>query len=337
MSGIQRVLVTGGAGYVGAVLVPALLDVGHEVVSLDTHWYGKDVLDAVAGDERLEILEGDIRDPEMVRKAMAGCDAVIHLAAISNDPSADLDEVLTKEVNLDAVKLLVDEAVSAGVKRFVNISSSSVYGVREEQDVTEDLELLPLTIYSRCKCDAEEYVRETSKAHSGFVGINLRPATVCGWSPRLRLDLTVNILTMHAWRNGVITVFGGAQKRPNIHIADVVEAYVQSLGWPAEVVDGEAFNIGYENHTVMEIAEMVRSEFADGEVDIIVTDTNDPRSYHISSEKISRLVGFEPRHTLRDAVRDLKGAFDSGSVQDWDDTRYYNVKHMLSLGVGEPD
>lgn len=335
MSGIQRVLVTGGAGYVGAVLVPALLDAGHEVVSLDTHWYGKDVLDAVAEDERLEIIEGDIRDPEAVRGALAGCESVIHLAAISNDPSADLDEVLTEQVNLDAVRLLVDEAVLAGVQRFVNISSSSVYGVREEPDVTEDLELQPLTIYSRCKGEAEEYVRATSEVHPGFVGINLRPATVCGWSPRLRLDLTVNILTMHAWRNGLITVFGGAQKRPNIHIADVVEAYVQSLDWPAEVVDGEAFNIGYENHTVMEIAEMVRSEFADGEVDIVVTDTDDPRSYHISSEKISRLVGFVPKHTLRDAVRDLKRAFDSGAVQDWDDTRYYNVKHMLSLGVGE--
>ena len=241
----RQVLVTGGAGYVGAVLVPKLLAAGHRVKVLDLYLYGDHVLDSVKDHPGLEQVKGDIRDRALLERVIPGCEAVIHLACISNDPSFELDPDLGRSINYDAFIDLVDVSKASGVRRFVYASSSSVYGIKEIENVTEDLELKPLTDYSKYKAMCEDVLLK--KREPGFVTIILRPATVCGYSPRLRLDLTVNILTSHAVNNRKITVFGGQQMRPNIHIEDVTDLYVKSLEWPDGLVDGDVFNAGYDN------------------------------------------------------------------------------------------
>ena len=328
---MSRVLVTGGAGYVGAVLVPKLLAAGHEVRVLDLYLYGRDVLAAAAGDPRLEQVEGDIRDDAAVERAVAGCDAVLHLACISNDPSFDLDPELGRSVNHEAFLPLVRAAKRAGVRRFVYASSSSVYGIKDVPDVTEDMPLEPLTDYSRYKAICEEEL--LAERAPGFVTLTLRPATVCGWSPRLRLDLSVNILTNHAVHNGAITVFGGEQLRPNIHIDDTAELYLLALSAPDHLVDGRVFNAGWENKSIIEIAEMVRGVVGE-DVEIVRTPTDDLRSYHISSELIRRELGFVPRRTIAEAASDLVAAFGDGRVPDpMTDSRYYNVRRMQELAL----
>ncbi|MEK6236906.1 MAG: SDR family oxidoreductase, partial [Planctomycetales bacterium] len=254
------------------------------------------------------------------------CDAVIHLACVSNDPSFELDPELGKSINYDAFGPLVSASVDAGVQRFVYASSSSVYGLREEDNVTEDLALKPLTDYSKYKALCEEVLLDARQP--GFTPLIVRPATVCGHATRLRLDLTVNILTNHAVTNGKIKVFGGTQRRPNIHIADMVEFYIQSLRWDSDRISGKTYNAGYHNLRVMEIAEIVRSVVGE-QVPIETTPTDDLRSYHISSEKIRRELGFEAKHTVEDAVRDLAAAFEAGLIPNsMTDDRYYNIKTM---------
>jgi len=317
--------VTGGAGYVGSALVPALIAARHRVTVLDLYLYGRNVLASSRGPALTEV-QGDLRDAAAVNRALAGCDAVIHLACISNDPSYELDPALGKSINYDAFRPLVVAAREAGAKRFIYASSSSVYGIKDEAEVPEDLPLEPLTDYSKCKALCEDVLAEERRP--GFVTVVVRPSTVCGYAPRLCLDLTVNILTNHAVNNGRITVFGGAQKRPNIHIADMVGLYLNLLKQPDDPIDGQIFNAGYENHTVMEIAEMVRDALG-RPVDIVVEPTDDDRSYHVSSAKMRRALGFEPAHTIADAVRDLKAAFDNGRVSDpLGNPIYFNIKQM---------
>jgi nucleoside-diphosphate-sugar epimerase len=329
MSNLKTVLVTGGAGYVGSVLVPKLLDQGYNVKVLDLYLYGKDVLDTVEDHPNLTQICGDMRDRELLESIMPGCDAIIHLACISNDPSFDLDPALGRSINYDAFFDLVDVAKKEGVKRFIYASSSSVYGIKQEPNVTEDLPRDPLTDYSKYKAMCEDILLKAREP--GFVTFILRPATVCGYSPRLRLDLTVNILTNLAVNNNKITVFGGAQKRPNIHIEDVTDLYVQSLAWPDERIDGKIYNAGYENHQVIEIAECVK-DVVGRDVEIVVTPSDDHRSYHISSEKIKNELGFEPKHSIQDAVQDLVSAFEAGKIPNpLTDTRYSNVKKMQEL------
>lgn len=326
---VKRVTVTGGAGYVGAVLTPKLLEAGYEVCVLDWMAFGTQPLAAVAGHPRLTVVEGDLRQRDVVERAMAGADAVIHLACISNDPSFELDPSLGKSINLDAFPMMLDVAKACGVRRFVYASSSSVYGVRSEPDVTEEMHLEPLTDYSRFKAECERLLLEAREP--GFETLTIRPATVCGMSPRLRLDLIVNILTNLAYHDRRITVHGGDQRRPNIHIEDITDLYVQSLQWPAELVDGRTYNVGADNHTVAELAEIVREEVSRtvGPVEVVTEPVNDPRSYHISSEAIARDLGFRPRRSIRDAVRDLVQAFEAGAVPDArTDPRYYNIRTM---------
>ena len=325
----RQVLVTGGAGYVGAVLVPKLLAAGYRVKVLDLYIYGDNVLDSVKDHPGLEQVKGDIRNRALLERVIPGCSAVIHLACISNDPSFELDPDLGKSINYDAFIDLVDVSKASGVGRFVYASSSSVYGIKEIENVTEDLELKPLTDYSKYKAMCEDVLLK--KREPGFVTIILRPATVCGYSPRLRLDLTVNILTSHAVNNRKITVFGGQQMRPNIHIEDVSDLYVKSLEWPDGLVDGDVFNAGYDNHKVIEIAEMARLAVGE-DVTITTTPTDDNRSYHISSEKIRRSLGFSPSRSIHDAVNDLVSAFGAGKIPDaLTDARYFNIKTMQNL------
>jgi len=325
---MEKVLVTGGAGYVGAVLVPKLLESGYNVKVIDTMWFGKECLDSVK--DKCEIIKGDIRDYKLVDECLNGIDYVIHLAAISNDPCSDLNPEITKQVNFEATKELVKRAKEKGVKRFIYASSSSVYGIKEEPNVTEELPLEPLTIYSQTKVWAEEVVKQANDEN--FTTVIIRPATVCGYSPRLRLDLTVNILTEHAINKGKITVFGGEQKRPNIHIEDITDYYIQLLKTPKEKIAGKIFNAGYENHALIEIAEMVK-KVVGKQIKIERTETKDLRSYRISSEKIKKELGLEPKKTILDAVADLKEAFDSGLIPNSSDTIYRNIERMKELNI----
>ncbi|MBC8232349.1 NAD-dependent epimerase/dehydratase family protein [bacterium] len=329
---IKKVFVTGGAGYVGSVLVPKLLDSGYHVKVLDLYIYGNDVLDAVKNHPNLEQVKGDLRDRDLLEKSIPGCDAVIHLACISNDPSFELDPELGKSINYDAFTPLVEISRDSGVRRFVYASSSSVYGIKEEENVTEELSLEPLTDYSKYKALCEEILLRYQSRD--FTTVIVRPATVCGYSPRLRLDLTVNILTNHAVNLGRITVFGGEQKRPNIHIEDITDLYVDLLSRPDGQVAGKVWNAGYENHRIREIAEIVRNVVGKENVEIVTTPTDDLRSYHISSEKIECDLGFVPKHTIEDAVQGLCDAFASGKISNpMDDIRYYNVKMMQAIGL----
>ena len=334
---IARVFVTGGAGYVGAVLVPKLLDAGYDVTVADLFLFGDYLPPDSAKPPRLTRLALDIRDQAALRAALPGHQAVIHLACISNDPSFELDPALSRTINFDCFEPLVAIARESGVERFVYASTSSVYGVSESANVTEDHPLVPLTDYNRYKALCEPRLFKYQSPE--FTAVTIRPATVCGYSPRLRLDLTVNILTVSAIETGRITVFGGSQQRPNIHIEDMTDLYVSLLTMDAARIAGRTYNAGYQNRTVAEIAEIVRGVVA-AEVpgrerlEIVTTPSNDLRSYHISSERIARELGFVPKRTIEDAVRDLCRAFAEGRVPDaLADVRYYNVKAIQARGL----
>jgi nucleoside-diphosphate-sugar epimerase len=321
-------MVTGGAGYVGSSLVPKLLAAGYEVSVLDLYIYG-DVFSDLSSNPRLTEIKGDVRNPLDVQRALSGCDAVIHLACISNDPSFDLNPDLGRSINYDCFRPVVKASKDAGIKRFIYASSSSVYGIKNNVNVTEDLPLEPLSDYSKYKAMCEEVLEE--ERESDFVAVTLRPATVCGYARRLRLDLTVNILTNHAIHNGRITVFGGDQLRPNLHVEDMTDLYLRLLEAPDEVINGKTWNAGYHNLKVREIADMVRNQVGKS-VDIVVTPTDDHRSYHVSSEKIKKDLGFSARRTVSDAIVDLTQAFQAGKVPNaMTDDRYYNIKRMQAL------
>lgn len=331
----NKVFVTGGAGYVGSLLVPELLAEGYQVTVFDMLYYGDHFLPK--DNPNLKVIQGDIRNTDALAQALAGHDAVVSLACISNDASFELDEALSTSVNLNAFEPMVKAAKDAGVKRFIYASSSSVYGVSDKPDVTEDHPLVPLTLYNKYKGMCEPILQ--SYADDTFTGVIFRPATVCGYAPRLRLDLSVNILTNHAVTNNKITVFGGSQLRPNLHIQDYVDAVKLFLVADAAKVQKEIFNVGYQNKSIMEIAEIVKKVVAEefpekAEIDIVTTPTDDIRSYHINSDKIKRVLGYEPKYTIEDAVRGLCKAFRDGKLpnsmaDDW----YYNIRTMKKISA----
>ena len=324
----QSVFITGGAGYVGAMLVPRLLQEGHRVTVLDLMIYGEDVLPK---NSALTLIKGDIRNQELMKSSIPGHDVVIHLACISNDPSFELNPELGKSINLDPFRPMVEISKNAGVKRFFYASSSSVYGIKDEPNVHEDMPLEPLTDYSVFKMNCEEILSEYQS--DKFTTTTIRPATVCGYSPRQRLDVVVNILTNLAYHKRDISVFGGAQLRPNIHIADMVEIYVVLLNAPKEKIAGEIFNGGYENYSVLQLAEAVRDVIGE-DVVLKTTPTDDNRSYHVSSKKIADVLGFAASHTIKDAVSDIKNAFEKGLLPNsLDDEMYFNIKRMQSINL----
>lgn len=322
---MNKVFITGGAGYVGAVLVPKLLKKGYQVTVLDLMIYG----DVLPQHPALKIIKGDIRDQPLLQKILPGQEVVIHLACISNDPSFELNPTLGKSINLDAFLPLVKLSREFGVKRFIYASSSSVYGIKQERNVHEEMALEPLTDYSRYKAECEKILAQYQA--TDFTTVTLRPATVCGYSPRQRLDVVVNILTNLAYHKREITVFGGEQLRPNLHIEDMTDLYCLLLTLPSDRVAGQVFNTGYENHAVRELAETVKSVIGD-DVKLITTPTDDNRSYHISSEKIARELGFVPQNSIRDAVKDLQQALAQGDLPNsLTDEYYFNIKRMQSI------
>ena len=325
---MQKVLITGGAGYVGHVLTPRLLAAGHQVTVYDKLFFGC----RFPNSPNLRVVEGDIRDRAKLQPLFEGQDAVLHLACISNDASFELDENLSKTINYDCFERIVTDAKEAGVKRFVYCSSSSVYGVSNSPQVTEDHPLIPLTLYNKFKGMCEPLLWKHMA--DDFTCVTIRPATVCGYSPRTRLDLSVNILTNLAVNKGQITVFGGDQMRPNLHINDMCDAYQLLLEVPSEKIAGEIFNCGYQNMTIKDIAVLVRKVVAEvfpdrAGVEIVTTPSNDLRSYHINSDKIRRMLGYTPKRSVEDAVRDLCRAFQGGRLPNsLDDDLYYNVRRM---------
>ena len=325
---MNKILITGGAGYVGAVLVPNLLENGYVVTVLDLMIYGENVLPS---HPNLNAVKGDIRDQALLQKLLPGQDAVIHLACISNDPSFELNPDLGKSINLDAFRPLVEISKNSCVKRFIYASSSSVYGIKKEPNVHEEMTLEPLTDYSRFKADCEKILAEYQS--NDFTTVTIRPATVCGYSPRQRLDVVVNILTNLAYHKREISIFGGDQLRPNIHIADMAAAYLVLITAPKEKIAGKIFNAGYENQPVREIAQTVKTVVGD-DVNLITTPTDDNRSYHISSQKIKDEIGFKTTHTIQDAVEDLCAAFDKGLLPNsLEDEMYFNIKRMQNISL----
>src|SRR6266567_6610676 len=306
----MRVLVTGACGYKGTVLVPKLLNSGHEVTAIDTMWFGN----YLKPHKNLTVEKTDVRDADKI--TLDGLDAIIHLSSIANDPCGDLDPKLTWEVSALATMQLADKAVRNGVRRFIYASSGSVYGVKEEARVTEDLELKPISEYNKTKMVAERVL--LSYANEMVVQI-VRPATVCGCSLRMRLDVSVNMLTMQALTHGRITVFGGSQVRPNIHIDDVTDLYVFLLEHPEH---HGIYNAGFENLSIMQIAERVVAQFP---AEIAVQSSNDPRSYRINSDKLLA-TGFMPRKTVGDAIREIIAKHQRGELKD--DDRHYNLRWM---------
>ena len=321
---------TGGAGYIGSVLVPELLADGRHVTVLDRLFFGRGTLPAAS--DRLDVVEGDIRNDQLIDEVLrAGrFDAVIHLAAISNDPTSELDPELTKVVNKTAVDSIMHAAKHHGVARFLYASSASVYGIKDTEDVTEDLELEPITLYARYKAEGEDTLWEL--CDDSFCGVAVRAATVCGYSPRLRLDLTINILTEHAVNRGKICVFGGSQMRPNIHLGDLTRFYRTLLTAPRDAIQGKPFNVSQSNATVLALAEMIRDE-VDSAVPIDIVPSQDNRSYHLSAERAAKDLGFAPERPLVEAVRELVAALRDGRVPDATDQVYRNIDLMK----GDPE
>jgi len=329
----KSVLVTGGAGYVGSLLTPQLLDLGYKVTVYDIMYFGDEFLPK--SNPNLKVVKGDIRDAKKLSQSCKSIDVVINLACISNDASFELDEKLSTSINLNAFEPMVVAAKQAGVKRFIYASSSSVYGVSDAPDVTEDHPLVPLTLYNKYKgmCEPVLFKHQSSE----FVCVTIRPATLCGFAPRQRMDLSVNILTNHAINNRKITVFGGSQKRPNLHIQDMVDLYKLLLTVPDDRIAGQIFNAGFQNMSIMEIAQIVKrvvqQAFPEkGDIPIVTTPTDDIRSYHVNSDKIQRVLGFRAKHSIEDAVRDLCAAFKAGKLPNsMEDTFYFNVRRLKSL------
>jgi nucleoside-diphosphate-sugar epimerase len=322
---MKKILITGGAGYVGTLLTPQLLDLGYEVIVYDTQYFGC----FLNKHQNLTVLKKDIRDIDSFKKACEDVKVVLHLACISNDPSFELDENLSKSINYDCFEDLVITAKNAGVKRFVYCSSSSVYGVSDQPDVTEEHPLVPLTLYNKYKGLCEPILFKHKS--DSFECVVLRPATVCGYSPRMRFDLSVNILTNHAVNNKKIKVFGGTQLRPNLHIQDMCDFYKLLIEAPKEKIQGEIFNAGYQNQSILNIAEIVKkvvlSEFPEIKtIDLQIESSNDLRSYHINSDKVKKVLGFQPKFTIEDAVKDICDAFKAGKfINSMDNSDYFNV------------
>ncbi len=335
ISKFKSIFVTGGAGYCGSLLVPKLLELGYKVTVYDTLFFGSAHLPL--GHKNLKLIQGDIRNVKLLSESVANHEVFLNLACISNDSSFELDESFSTSINMDAFEPMVITAKKAGVKRFVYASSSSVYGVSSEKNVTEDHPLVPLTLYNKYKGMCEPILN--AYASDKFIVTTFRPATVCGYAPRLRLDLSVNILTNHAITNNEIKVFGGEQLRPNLDIRDYVSTCLTLINAADKQINKDVFNVGYQNMKIKDLADLVKKivseQFPDrDEIKIKTTPTDDLRSYHINSDKIKQKLNFFPKYSIEDAVRGLCIAFKAGKIRDsMKNTSYYNIQTMKMLKV----
>lgn len=312
---MKNILITGGTGYVGTLLTETLLKEGHKITVVDTMWFGN----YLEEHKNLTLIKTDILNIDSI--PMEGIDTIFHLANIANDPTGDLNSKLTWEVNVLASKLLVEKAIKSGVKQFIYASSGSVYGVKEEDQVTEDLDLIPISDYNKTKMVSERVFLSYKDQINTVI---IRPATVCGYSKRMRLDVSVNMLTMQALTNKKITVFGGNQTRPNIHIQDMVNVYLHFL--ENNTLTG-IYNAGFENISILDIAQKVANKI---NAEIIVSESNDPRSYRLNSDKLL-LTGFKPQFTVQTAIDEITENYNKGILKDED--KYYNLKIMKELGL----
>ena len=296
----MKILVTGACGYKGTVLVSKLLLAGYEVIAFDIMWFGN----YLSPHDGLRVIKGDVRDTASV--PLDDVDAVIHLSSVANDPCGDLDPQLTWEISCLSTMRLADKAVRMGVKHFIYASSGSVYGVKTEQQVTEDLELLPLSEYNKTKMVGERVLLSYSK---DMIVQIVRPATVCGLSPRMRLDVSVNLLTMQALTKNEITVLGGDQTRPNIHIDDITDLYLFLLRRPE--LQG-IYNAGFENMSINDMALLIQ---ASTNAEILKMPSNDPRSYRLNSDKLLA-TGFSPKKNVDIAIREICAAYQRGELEN---------------------
>ena len=331
----KSIFITGGAGYVGSSLIPDLLKKNYKVAVYDIMYFGDHFLPK--DHPNLKIIKGDIRDHRKIKKVCEGYDVFINLACISNDSSFELDENLSKSINFDAFEPMVISAKESGIKRFIYASTSSVYGVSKEKNVTEEHPLVPLTLYNKFKGMCEPLLfKHTNKNFSGVV---FRPATVCGYAPRQRLDLTVNILTNFAVNKNEIKVFGGEQLRPNLHIKDYCDAVELLIIAEKNKIENQIFNVGYQNMSISEIAQLVKEvvekEYPNKEkIKIKKTSSADNRSYHINSEKIKKILGFEPKRSIAMAIQDLCGAFKKGKITNsFENDFYFNVYRLKRINA----
>lgn len=329
MKQFKKIFITGGAGYVGSALVPSLLKKGYNVTVYDLYLYGDTLLN-LKDNSNLTQIKGDIRNKKKLIDSSKDSEAIIHLACISNDPSYELNPALGKSINYDAFFNVLGAAEKNNIKRFIYASSSSIYGVKKEKNVTEETSPDPLTDYSKYKLECEKVLLKSNL--NGLEYVIVRPATICGYAPRLRIDLTVNILTLNALINNKIKIFGGKQLRPNINIKDMVRAYETLLETSGKKINGEIFNVGYQNRTVENIAGIVKKVINDDSLKFEYLPTTDIRSYHINSDKIKRILNFEPEYTLENAVQSLVDAYNNGLIKDGlSNPVYHNVKLMKNL------
>ena len=330
---MKKIFITGGAGYVGSRMVPFFLEKGYNITVYDTLYFTKNFLPL--DHKNLNVITGDIRDDQKILECSMNHDVFINLACISNDTSFALDEKLSTSINLECFEPMVLAAKKAGIKRFITASTSSVYGVSDKKDVKEDHPLVPLTLYNKYKGLTEPLL--IKHLDDDFTGVVFRPATVCGFSPRQRLDLTVNILTNHAYHNNKIIVYGGNQLRPNLHIQDYIEVVDLFINSPAQKINKQIFNVGYQNLTVLEIANKVKKIIEEKNkinVQIEITESDDNRSYHINSDKIFDHLGYKPKRTVEDAILELIDAFDNNKLANtFNDNIYYNVKRLQEISA----
>jgi|TARA_B100001964_G_C14240976_1_gene605009 nucleoside-diphosphate-sugar epimerase len=329
----KSIFITGGAGYCGSRLVPQLLNEGYKVTVFDTLYFGDEFLPK--SNKNFTLIKGDIRDAKKLKESCKNHDVFLNLACVSNDASFELDENFSTEVNLKAFEPMVLAAKESRIKRFIYASSSSVYGVSDKKDVTEDHPFVPLTLYNKYKGMCEPIL--LNNTDENFEGLIFRPATVCGYGPRQRLDLSVNILTNHAVNKNRITIFGGEQLRPNLHIQDYCDFVKLAIESPAEKIKNQQFNVGYQNLSIAEIGKIVKkvvqSEFNDkSNIDLVFAKSNDKRSYHICSDKVKNVLGFQPKYSIEDAVKELCDHFKKGDFKNsFDDDKYFNVQRLKKI------
>lgn len=323
----NKILVTGGAGYVGSMLVSRLLFIGYRVRSLDIYFFGYRSLSHIRGHLRFEEIKGDLRDKLVLSKAIIGADVIIHLACISNDPSFDIDPSFGKSINYDAFFAFLSALKGANIKLIIYASSSSVYGIKYSTAINEKCNPEPLTDYSRFKFYCEKLL--LSYPDDCLDVVIVRSATVCGYSPRMRFDIVPNLFINQVYTYGELLVYGGNQLRPFIDIDDIVDLYIYLLETPVSHISKLIFNAGFDNFSILSLAKTIKDLTLHSYINIHFTYTSDNRSYHISSKKLTSLLNWSTTKTLAQAIINLMNRYDKSIFVNTDkDNIYYNVKRL---------